>query len=877
MSIRGSCKFLSFSLLVLLTFSSAYPVYPLEVTPGQESSHFNYSRIAPFDHAAERAIESKMKIGRLEMQNPKSQVAIWMPLVEPAPIIKNRLNEIADNVRIYRNVGPTATDFPYIVEEVGGDHYVYRNVRYHWFFEQPDADKVVHAEGNRNGVSGGGAWNPWLRIERDADRQFFYDVTHGTKSPSDVWDKKLFVNVHTSPYDSGVTDLQDYDESTILQQVGMIMTYERARVSPTNKAGTAFPQTNTEIADPVGQIGGTAVLTSAPDDSAFEKFGPNETAKAIPAVLSGSWNLTATIDGQTYTKFTEYNMVYVEDYEYPEIPPELINPTGQTFRTQVGGYLGEPLQLSTTQTNTDLQPDSPAIENNITYSLGADELYSLPNPFRNGKTINFYFLKSNSLYGPYIGKYAADKEYDYYKFKHPYWKTQSDDVVRQHISNRAIRSWSGNFLEPWEKAMVYYYEYAPTTAALITEQFNQAWKEKSVAPLVYFDDMVATLAGRPQEAQAREAANSLRTFITSGSGNRQVSRFWRLHFGPESGRLSVPEFGLENIPSQFQQTTGRGVDDTGRAIDILEGSWTTPGQRFIMPRFYATNSLEWNSHCPTPPASGNITELRSYYQALRETPPDMLLSQQVSNCCGNDADAGSLILCEDRSEFSKPMIDFEIEDLNNAVTHQISIPSPTDLSNGDMLVKVANDGTRTEYPNGCDEDVMDMASGDWIIEKANGDKVELPKVPTDPDGPQGSYLPVEDQRLRFSIKPFDNIDSLSNHRGILKTVVEIEALDDNRQPTGNLEEIEYESAGKFVAGNQIVKAFDTSQSAYDLYSHDPNIDFYHIFRAPGWYQVRATAYDRGEDGEPGLSRQLRFNVNVMPARFQTRTIDSRNN
>ncbi len=668
----------------------------------------------------------------------------------------------------------------------------------------------------------------------------------------------------------------------------MIMTYERAKVSGLSPSGAGYPTKTKDSADPDGDIPGTVSLSSEPADSEFEKFGPERTTQPIPDAYKNSWNLTITIDGKTYDKFTAYNMVYVEDYIYPDIAPDFIDPKGTVYNGVVGKYLGyddgTDMTVSYVNDNPDLLPTSPAINSTFNYYFSADELYHMANPFYDGSpskkpVLFFYLLKSNGAYGPYVGECVQSFEKDYYVDHHPYWKSQPKEKLDAFLAARYANSWESNFLKPWEKGVVLYVLYQGGSGLARVEELNKAWKDKDIGQLSLFSDMMDELAAltTDEAGEARASLQALQNFINNSSeGSRATTRFAQIGFSAHSGRCGLSKITLENIPSQHQESEVTKTDPvTGQQIKVKEGSWTVAGKRVILPRHFATNSIEWNDHCSDAPSGKKTQEMVKYYNDLKSFPPDCLMSQEVSNCCGNSSPAGSLIKVNDVAEFSKPLIDLEIEDMTNGFTHKIGVPPVESLDAGSQIAaKDVNTGSITNYgEEGVKED-LDMAGKDWFVIKADGTKEDLPKIPTDPEGPDKNKIPVEDQRMKFVIKPYDNIDSLTPFRGVLKTEVEIEALDENQSPTGNLEQIEYEQDGQILASNIVVKD-GSGKNKYELNDFDPTVQFYHIFRAPGWYQFRVKAYDRAKDGGIGQGREMKFNINVLPAGFNTRSLDGR--
>lgn len=882
-------------LLALVLFFTLFlhssMVLAVDVEPGRESSHFSKSNIRPFDSEfmGGGILSDGMDIRRVSghHEKPEAQIAVWMPLVEPEPIVKTKGNEITDATLIYRNTGSNKDKFPFVIKDkASGKFYVYRNVKYHWAFEKPEEDKKVIGEGNKGGTSGGEVYSPFMNL-KDANGQFFEDVVSGAASEADIWDKKMFVNRHTAPFDSGIAGAKMVSGTKLLQQVGMIMTYERAVVSGVTPTGAGYPAKAKDTADPAGDIPGTVSLSATPADADFTKFGPEKTTKPVPEALKASWNLKITVDGKEYSEFTDYNMVYVEDYSYPAISKDFLDPKGKVYQGVVGKYVGynadeKGMSVNYENENADLLPTSPAITSTFDYFFSPDELYHVANPFYDGSpsqqpVLFFYFLKSNGAYGPYVGVCNPSFEKDYYVDHHPYWKAQPKERLDKFLADRYANSWETNFLQPWEKAMVYYVLYQNGDGETRVNELNEAWKKKDISQLTALNDLSDELNGKttPEAIEARAAVNSLKTFISSSSeGSREATRFAHIGFSAHNGRCGISKISLENIPSQHTESKVSKTDPaTGQKIEVKQGSWTVPGKRFILPRHFATNSIEWNDHCADAPAGKTTKAMVNYYNDLKNYPPDCLMSQQVSNCCGNSAPAGSLVKVNDVAEFSKPLIGCEMEDMTNGYTHKIGVPPIESLDAGSQLAArdVKTGAIKNYGEEGVNED-FDMASKEWFVIKADGTKEDLPRIPSDPEGPEKNKIPVEDQRMRFVIKPYDNIDSLTPFRGVVKTEVQIEALDEAQNATGKLEELEYESDGQMKAENKIVKD-GSGMNNFELNEFDPTVQFYHIFRAAGWYQFKVKAYDRAADGSAGQAREMKFNINVLPAGFNTRSID----
>ena len=821
--------------------------------------------------------------------DPRSQIAVWQPFVEPGPVTRTTSNMLTNDTRIFRNVGPTKDKYPYVVRvEKGADagkFFLYRNVRYHWFFEHVEKGDEP-PDSNVPGVSGGGPWSPFLNM-RDANTQFVLDMAEDKATKDDVWDKKLYANRHMTAYDSGISGSLNYKDSTVLQQVGMIMTYEYAQIPAPTVDGTGYPppgQTQA-TADPVGPIPGTVNLTSVPDDSAFKK---QVQLNDPPEGYSSFWNLKGTVDGVEYTKFTGYTLAYVEDHSLPAIDQSLLNPQGNVYETVVGGFLGEKHSVNYKDDNPNAEISSQQLQSEFSYYIGMEDIYHIPNPFYDGVTnrnpvIVFYFLKANDEYGPYVGGMSYGKERSWYAHRHPYWKDQSEEKRDKFVADRYANAWDSAWMKPYEKGAVYYICCDDLGNGGI-QTLNEHWKtKKSLTNDPAYQQLMGELEAKDnQDAKdAKAALQALDEFIVSGGGSRALNRFAFIGFQEDRGRCVVGPITLEKTNTAVHNESNEVITDpkTGLQKEVKSGNWDIGAKRVIMPKHFATNSIEWNeqgasNYVPSDVEGKTPLQAKRYYQAWAQHPPDCLMEVAVSNCCGNSSPQGSLIKVEDSAEFSKPMIDMEITDMNSGNTHDVCVPCGEKLESGAKL-KVTDKKTGAvvkEYEGfGCDSD-FDLATHNWEVVE-NGKATKVCDIPEDANGPDKFKVITEDQRLQLTINPYDNIDRTTPFKGIVCTEMEIEALDQNQQPTGQMEQLEYQEEGQVKMAAKIVKD-GSSLDRYALNEFDPTISFYHIFRAAGWYQIRVKAFDRGKTGGKGQSRELKLNVNVLPASFKVREINS---
>lgn len=822
--------------------------------------------------------------------NPRSQIAVWQPFLEPGPVTRTTSNMLTNDTRIFRNIGPTKDQFPYVVRvENGPDQgkfLLFKNVKYHWFFEQA-ANSGEPPDSNVPGESGGGAWSPFMNM-RDANTQFILDMAEDKASKDDVWDKKLYVNRHMLAYDSGISGSLNYKDSTILQQVGMIMTYEWAEIPAPAVSGAGYPPSGQAqaTADPVGDIPDTVNLTSVPDASAFQK---KVVQNDRPDGYS-FWNLKGTIDGVEYDKFSAYTLAYVEDHELPAIDQGLLNPEGNVYNSVVGGFLGADHSVNYQDDNPNAELSSQQLQSEFSYYVGMEDLYHLPDPFYDGVTnkspvLLFYFLRSNDDYGPYVGRLSLGKERSWFAHRHPYWKNQDAAKRDKFIADRYANCWASNFMQPHEKGVIYYICCDDLGNGGI-QTLNNHWKAKQpLAGDPAFQQLMEELNTLSNQAatEAKAALTALDNFLQNGPGDRSLNRFAFIGFQEDRGRCVIGPIVLEKDPSAGTHSENNQIitdPTTGLQREIKSGNWNVAEKRVIMPFHFATNSIEWhhvgNSFDVSAIQGKSSLEVKRYYQAWAQQPPDCLMEMAVSDCCGNGSPQGSIINVEDCAKFSKPMIDMEITDMNSGIEHSIVIPCGEELEAGAKL-KVTDRATGAplkEYEAfECDAE-FDLAKQKWEVISANGQATVIGAIPEDASGPDSAKIITEDQRLQFTIKPYDNIDATTPCKGIVYTELEIEALTPDKKPTGQMEQLEYQDGTQMTMGPKIVKD-GSGLDRYDLNEFDPDISFYHIFRSAGWYQIRAKTFDRGKTGGKGLSRELTCNINVLPASFKVREINTR--
>ncbi|HNV71066.1 MAG TPA: hypothetical protein PKO06_15290, partial [Candidatus Ozemobacteraceae bacterium] len=261
------------------------------------------------------------------IDSAKSQIGVWVPMVEPEPIIRGFNNRIADNVEIFKNTGSTKDKYPYIVKVVKNREgktdqqgfFVYRNVKYDWAFEAAGDDEE---SGGKNGASfEGKPWTPFYN-QGGEEKALEYMRDMAKNGTTEMWDPKAYANVHAKPFDSGISGDADTKGSTVLQEVGMLLTYERAsvNVSTSAKGYNGNADLNQIAPGSIPEV----QLNAEPSG-----WQPGKVLNAAPA----GWKLEV---GGT-TQLTAYNRVYVEDYSAPTTKDTEV----KVYRGGTGGFVSQ--------------------------------------------------------------------------------------------------------------------------------------------------------------------------------------------------------------------------------------------------------------------------------------------------------------------------------------------------------------------------------------------------------------------------------------------------------------------------------------------------------------------------------------------------------
>ena len=571
----------------------------------------------------------KNEIRRLPdmIDKPEAQIGMWVPMVEPAPVVRGFANRIGNNVRIYRNTGSTKDKYKYLVHVVSGADnnkwFIYRNVKYNWTFEDAGGEDREKS-GGENGASGDSVWTPFYKASlAQTAGTYMRNLVNGTGAAK--WDPKVFPNNHAKPFDSGISGDADTRGSTVLQEVGMLLTYERASVSPTSVSGGGYYGNADDSAiDPdsisVAQLNSDSGLTWEPSPT--------------PAKIDGV-NLEG---GRGVGVFTAVNRVYVEDYKSPTVKATEV----KIYRGNAGGFVEEVFEKASNSwkkvkgivfeyedDNDKADAASDRLKASMNYECGNMDLYKLENPYYNADDptsdvyINFVYLSptfkmkwnvSDSkwerikisenptkfdetiAYGPYVGPSKKSEEYDYYMHIDPKWSVKTPEEVEEFISSRYANAYDANWLAPWARGLCYFILDERNSGLLKTKLLNgyinkgkNTKNESLESKIPELDSMIKEYAELGDKG--KKASRCLAAFKShlAGGGLSDYNRFSYIEF-KDGGRYCVGPIEFEKVGGTFSEAV---VEQNGQKIK--KGSWTALGPRVLMPKHFAVSSIEWDS------------------------------------------------------------------------------------------------------------------------------------------------------------------------------------------------------------------------------------------------------------------------------------------
>jgi hypothetical protein len=853
-----------FGMAALAVLASGIPGWAADVSGIEEDQKFLPSNMAVI--SAELHQTSEIRRPAHLTQNKKASVGLWFPLMEPPPVERTRNNMLSDRAKIFRNTGSTSGKFPFVVSD-GSNFYVYRNVKYKWLFEKAEKGEDPY-DGNKDGESGGGAWSPFFYENKLLEEAvtFIPDYAEEKVSASGVSEKKVFVNRHTTTYDSGVMDDESVANSKVLQQVGMILSYERAKVNVTAN-GAGYPEKAFDVADP-GEpeyvndlVKGTVALNTEPTDADFG--APVEVLNDIPEVYKDIWKLG---------KCSAYKLVYVEDHLAPDAKPA--EDGGKSYAGSVGKYLEGGVKIEYIDTNPNAVHESPLKQADFKYNAGNNDIYKFPNPLYDVSVsgeepyVYVFMLRANEEFGPYGCVAQRGRESEWYHGHHKYWSLKPRAEVDAFLRTKYSYAWDINSLPLWEIGAMYYIAYNNGTfdgaaGKKHAEQLNAAWMEGMITPTNCpdFARIMDEIEGKNSEGAnlARQSLAALEKAIQNPAAyniraDRTFTRFASAGFSPEKGSYVVGRATLEKDNPQVHREWNEVIEQDGNQIEVKKGEWTVHEKRIILPIHYSTAACD---HC----------DLSAF--SSKE-----VVSVSQSNCCGNSVSVDAIptsdgITIRDDQSGSLPVPEVTLADSRSNVENSLVIPVNDTLGRDERLVVTdKRTGQKTEYSAFEYDKDFDMKNNDYAIKRSDGNLEEV-KIPDNPNDPQEKDRVIfEDVRMQITLGGYDNIDGMTPFRGVGKTRFAVYELDKNgnRVKPENLEFVDDDGISQ-------KKDFIERVNAGDPFKWTPVFRFYHIFRNPGKYEAEYEVWEHSSDAAK-KSRKMVFNINVLDAKFQTRTMDS---
>ncbi len=882
------------------------------------------------------------------IDNPKSQIGMWIPMMEPEPVLRGFDNRIQNNVEVYKNTGAEADKYPYIIKDkASGKFYVYKNVKYNWVFEAA-GDKEV--SGGKDGASGGEVWTPFFKASgNEKALEYARNIVNGNGDPT--WDPKVYPNAHTKPFDSGISGTEDTKGSTVLQEVGMLLTYERGDATVTGATVAGYNgNADISIIDPNSIPEAKLVSTSNWESKSLDKIDGEAEGIKLKNHTGG-------------TKFSHVNRVYVEDYKSPTLKDTKVkiyrgvtgqwvqeqwDPTAQKWAKAKGIF------FEYEDDNADAAKSSDRLTASLNYECGNMDVYKLDNPYYNpddpGAEAYIYFvylpptykmnwnegksewerikLTDNPVtydetveFGPYLGPAKKGEEYSYMKNVDPQWSKKNPAEIEEYIKNKYANAYECKNMRPEYRGLAYFIlderNGGLLKIKLLNGYINKAKNTKNQS----FEQAIPELADMIKEYaslgdKGKKAAADLQAFANYMSATKpgDVNRFSYIEF-KDGGRYCVGPIEFEkdnpNVHSEEVVTNSDGST-------MKKGSWMVPGPRVLLPKHFALNSYSWDSTGSNQALNSNQTDqsakgfvlnpqgkwvrngsdatagvpgelavagqsssfIKKYGDNWMQQVPDCMFKVDMADCCGNTTNQVGFLKVLDSGEGTKPTCECTISDSGTDTT--VGVPPSEAIENGGKVVILdPKTGEKTECAGGeyttCDvaDKVVTIQKGDAVLAGPIGGEL-LSGKNTVTQGPDGMVLQMadkvinEDSRLAIHAVAKDNIDAFEKNRGISAYKLQIQKLTAEGQPTGEYELLEDETGNKETKIER--SAFDSKYNG-KVEEFNPDLKFYHIFRAPGLYRVEYTVRDvpttsLGDENE----QKLWFRVLVRDVKTDTRTI-----
>ncbi|MBF0544875.1 MAG: hypothetical protein HQM08_10600 [Candidatus Riflebacteria bacterium] len=815
-------------------------------------------------------------------ENAKASIGIWCPFLEPPPVDRTLSNMLTTKGKVFRNTGAGKDQFPYVIkEETTGKFFVFRNLKYTWLFENQLADKADPDNGNATHTTVIPVYTPFFDEIALTDKAPDFMKDWATQEGNDYTlpEPKVHANRHTVVYDSGVANGLSVSDSSILQQVGMIMSYEVAEVSPA-VSGDGYPETGEKTANLSGDkiekfVKGTANLSVVPGSFQTATF-----TTPIPDEYAPFWKLGLC---------SAYQMVYVEDYKPPVAKVPAANSPGQPFGGSVGKWLEQDITIDWTDDNASASKQSQQLKATFQYHCGMDDLYKIKNPYAtadNGMDPYFYFiiLRGNDEFGPYIGPQNLGREIEIYNTKHPYWSKRPKDEVTKYLTDRRAYATEVDSIPPWMRGVIYFVMGDVGGGAVDPglnatdrmKKLNNAWRIGEITQAscpIFFEireDLKTLTTDAAKEAvkdlDALEDATKNPSAYSCDTG-RGFNRFAQVTLDVGDSTASSTASGTASSTMAGSYLVGpielekdnpevyfeeQKPNDSGTTVK--SGWWKIKGKRVLLPMMYATGAKDdCDVSCFT----------------TREV---MQVSQ--SNCCGNSV---TVKPAENQSEVFlkddvKPCPECSLTDSRNGTEHSITIPAGDDLAYNEKLVVSNKDGSNAQsYSANQYGGDFDCSKCNFAVQKGSDAGTQVGVIPDDPNGALKDKVIYENVRMQIKLGGYDNVNKATPFRGIGKQTFSIFALNPDGS-RGNPETLEWpDDSGNVQSGQQIVR-----DNNGDPYKWTPNLKLYHIFRTAGMYQAVYTL-DSAVSGNSAdhKTRTLTFNIHVLPLIQGVQTIEQK--
>ncbi|MFZ2960878.1 MAG: hypothetical protein WA705_28705 [Candidatus Ozemobacteraceae bacterium] len=809
------------------------------------------------------------------IDKPESQIGMWVPNVEPEPVVRSANNSIGKNCRVFKNTGSDKDKYPYLIKVVEqraghtddpvGKWFVYKNVKYDWQFEDAGDGEEGKPSGGKNGSSGPEVWTPFYKASGEANAiTNMRNIVDGTGDRT--WDPKVYANNHAKPYDSGISGTADTKGSTVLQEVGMLMTYDRAEAQVTGETGTGYYGD----ADPVNL-----------DPNNFPE------AKLVSVGSYESKKIENPVpDGWTMGKMTAYNRVYVEDYKSPTVKGTEVkiyggNCGGGVTKVYVNGQWvnARGIEFETEDDNPNAAANSDRLQASMNYECGNMDIYRLDNPHYTADNPNsepfvyFTYLpsandQSGKTFGPYVGHAKKAEEFYYYKNIDKLWSKKPEAVVTEYIKNRYANAYSGKSLAPEYRGLVYY---------IIDERNSSLLKIKTLngnlsgaaAEITEMANDYKTLGAKGAQAAADLEAfkNYIGTVANSGS-----YRFSYIEF-KDGGRYCVGPINFEKSAETYNEVQ---PGQPGYDPKVKKAAWFINGARVLLPKHYAVNSQEWDQG--DTPAGLNLAGQNSQFIKAKgehwmQEVPDLMFKVDMSDCCGNTTNQVGFLKVFDNGTGTKPIPEVTISDARNQTQHDVFVPNDESLESGQALNVKDNNGQAASYDQGGKYDGDYDLTNKEISVSQNGSSIAQSPIAQSLVLADKDKAIYEDVRMNIAANAYDNIDRFMKHRGISKVSFKIEEVDANGAPTGKFESLENDKNDATATWDEASHAI-VKDAKGDYANFDPALKFYHIFRNPGLYKVSYAASDVPQPGQAAQTQIMAFKVKVLNQSSDVRTIDT---